>query len=90
MKKKKTPLVKRPFIRILIIWGIQTVALITMGLLMDSVTIDEPRTALVVTAVIGLLNALLWPILSYVLVPFAVLTLGIGALLMNGLIVWLA
>ena len=42
------------------------------------------------TAVIGLLNAVLWPILSYFLVPFAVLTLGIGALLLNGLVVWLA
>ncbi len=90
MKKTKTPLAKRPFIRILIIWIIQTVALLIMAWLMDSVTIDRAVTALAVTAVIGLLNALLWPLLSYFLVPFAVLTLGIGALLMNGFIVWLA
>ncbi len=90
MKKPKTPLVKRPFIRILIIWVIQTVALLVMAWVMDSVSIDSVGSALLVTAVIGLLNALLWPLLSYFLVPFAVLTLGIGALLMNGLIVWLA
>ena len=41
-------------------------------------------------AVIGLLNALLWPLLSFVLVPFAVFTLGFAALLMNGLVVWFA
>lgn len=90
MKSKKTPLAKRPLIRILVIWFIQTAALIIMAALMSSVKIENLRTALVVTAVIGLLNALLWPILSYFLVPFAVLTLGIGALLLNGLIVWWA
>ena len=86
----KTPLVKRPIVRVLIIWLIQTVALIVMALLMESVQIANLRTALAVTAVIGLLNALLWPILSYVIVPFAVVTLGIAALILNGFIVWLA
>ena len=57
---------------------------------MDSVVVPDIRTALAVTAVIGLLNALLWPILSYIIVPFAVLTLGIAALILNGFIVWLA
>lgn len=43
-----------------------------------------------VVLVIALLNALLRPILSNILIPFAVLTLGFGALLLNGLIIWLA
>ena len=90
MEKRKTPIAKRPLVRILIIWLIQTVALLIMTWLMDSVSIDRFVTAIVVTAVIGLLNALLWPILSYVIVPFAVLTLGLAALALNGLIVWLA
>jgi putative membrane protein len=90
MEKRKTPIAKRPLVRILIIWLIQTVALLIMAWLMDSVTLEYVRTALAVTAVIGLLNALLWPILSYIIVPFAVLTLGIAALILNGLMVWLA
>jgi uncharacterized membrane protein YvlD (DUF360 family) len=90
MEKRRTPLAKRPVVRILIIWAIQTVALIIMALLMDSVYIEDFRAAVVGAAVIGLLNALLWPILSYIIVPFAVLTLGLAALLMNGLIVWIA
>jgi len=90
MKSPKTPFMKRPVVRILIIWFIQTVALLTMAFFMDSVQIDSIATAFAVTAVIGLLNALLWPILSYIIVPFAVLTLGIGALILNGFIVWLA
>ena len=88
--QKTTHLMKRPVIRILIVWIIQTIALIIMALLMKSVYVESIGVALAVTAVIGILNALLWPLLTYILVPFAVLTLGLAALLLNGLMVWLA
>lgn len=88
--RQRVPLMKRPLIRILVIWVIQTLALLILARIMDSVQIASAGTALGVTALIGLLNALLWPLLSFVLVPFAVLTLGIGALLMNGLVVYMA
>jgi len=90
MKERKTPFFKRPVVRILLIWVIQTIALLFMAWVMDSVTVDTVGTAVVAAAVIGLLNAFLWPLLSRILLPFAVLTLGLVALLMNGLIVWLA
>ena len=61
-------------VRILVIWVIQTAALITMAFLLKRVTIDSFGTALWAVAVIGLLNALLWPLLSFILVPFAVVT----------------
>ncbi len=77
-------------LRILVIWTISTVALIIMAFLLPGVYLDSITTAIIGAAVIGLLNALLWPLLSFILVPFAVFTLGIGALLMNGAIVWLA
>jgi putative membrane protein len=90
MKKPKTPFLKRPIVRILIIWIIQTAALVIMSILMESVYVESLGVALIVAAVIGLLNALLWPLLTYILVPFAVLTLGIASLLLNGLMVWIA
>ena len=77
-------------IRVLVIWAIQSLALIIMAWLLDSVQIDALGTAIVAAAVIGLLNALLWPLLSYIVLPFAVLTLGLASLVMNGVIVWLA
>ena len=58
MKKKKTPWSKRPVLRILVIWIIQTVALLIMAYLMDSVQVESIWVALAVTAVAGLLNAL--------------------------------
>ncbi|MCO6450315.1 MAG: phage holin family protein [Caldilineales bacterium] len=90
MKPRTDPLLKRPVIRILVIWVIQTVALLIMAALMSSVTVTSIEAALLAAAVIGILNALLWPLLSYVLLPFAVLTLGLAALLLNGFIVYLA
>jgi putative membrane protein len=86
---KGRPLV-RFTIRVLVIWAIQSLALIIMAWLLDSVQIDTVGTAIVAAAVIGLLNALLWPLLSYIVLPFAVLTLGLASLVMNGVIVWLA
>ena len=47
-------------------------------------------SAVLAVAVIGLLNALLWPILSYLILPFAVLTLGLASLVLNGALVLLA
>ena len=76
--------------RVLVIWGISAVALIIMSFLLNGVQIESLRVAIVGAAFIGLLNALLWPLLSFILVPFAVITLGFAALLMNGLVVWFA
>ncbi len=86
----KKPRHRSTVIRILVIWAIQSIALMIMAFVLNGVTIDGLGTAIAAAAIIGLLNALLWPLLSFILVPFAVLTLGIGALLLNGLFVLLA
>ena len=39
---------------------------------------------------LGLLNALVWPLLIRVALPLTVITLGFGVLLLNGVFVWLA
>lgn len=90
MKKTKTPFWKRPWVRFLLIFTVQVLAFLIMAFFMDSVYLESAITAVAAVLVIGALNALLWPILSYILVPFAVLTLGLVSLLLNGLMVWLA
>ena len=40
-------------------------------------------------ALIGLINALVWPLLIRVALPFTVLTLGLGVLVLNGAVVLL-
>ena len=54
MRHGHQPLIRRPVIRILIIWGIQTVALIIMSLILSGLAIDTVGTAVIAAAVIGL------------------------------------
>lgn len=90
MKTRAKPKERRPLLRILLIWVIESIALILMSFILDGLTIDSVRTAVLATAVIGLLNALLWPLLSYIILPFALLTLGLASLFLNGFIIYLA
>lgn len=90
MKTRPRPKSKGPVWRILLIWAIESLALVLLAVLMDGLTIASVSAAVFAAALIGLLNALLWPMLSYIILPFAVLTLGIGALILNGVIIWLA
>ncbi len=90
MKSKSKSWAKHPLIRIVIIWVIQALALILMTAILSNLYVDSMATAFIAAAVIGLLNALLWPLLSYLILPFAVLTLGLASLVMNGVIIYLA
>jgi putative membrane protein len=80
----------RGVIRTLVIWAVEVVALFIMAWLMPSVTLVDLRVAVVFIAAVGILNALLWPLLSRVTLRFIVYTLGLFSLLLNGLIFWLA
>ena len=76
--------------RTIVLWigsslGFLLIADISVGL-----TINTWETAFVAAGVVGILNALLWPFLSRILLPFMVYTVGIGALLINGALIWLA
>lgn len=90
MKTKPRPKSRKPVWRILVIWAIESLALFLMSLILDGFQLNGFGAAVIAAALIGLLNALLWPILSYIILPFAVLTLGIAALILNGVIIYLA
>ena len=51
-------------------------------------SIDSFGAALVLALLLGIINTLFWPLLTRVLLPFLVLTFGIGSLILNGLILW--
>ena len=65
--------------RILVVWLINTVALLALPYLMTSIRIS----------VLGLVKALIRPILVLLTLPVTVLTLGIFILVINGLLFWL-
>jgi putative membrane protein len=69
-------------------WVVQAVALTLLTLILPGLEIQSFLAAAAAVGIIALLNAVLWPILSYVLLPLAVLTLGLLALVLNGALIW--
>ena len=90
MKTRQRSLAEHPIIRILIIGLFEVIGLVLMALLLDGLSIARLGIAIAAVAFIGLLNALLWPILSRILLPFAVFTGGLFFLVLNGVMIWLA
>ena len=68
---------------------VTAVALWLLAGILPGFTIDRPRDALLAGFVIGLLNAVVWPALAFVVVPISVLTLGLGAIVLDALAVFL-
>jgi uncharacterized membrane protein YvlD (DUF360 family) len=87
MRERRSP--TRLVLRVLVVWLITTGALLLLNVLLPGLVIDGPVAALVGAALIGLLNALLWPLLIRLALPFTVVTLGFGALVLNGAIILL-
>jgi putative membrane protein len=77
-------------IRVLVIWVIEVLGLLFMAWLLRGVQVEGLLAAVGAVAAIGVLNALLWPLLSYLILPFAVLTLGFLSLILNAGLVLLA
>lgn len=72
------------------VWLIDTAALFVLPYLMSSITVRSFGVALLAALVLGLVNALLRPVLALLTLPVTVLTLGLFILVVNGLMFWLA
>jgi putative membrane protein len=75
-------------LRLLVVWLINTAALIAVAYLMPSVSISSFGAALVAALVLGFLNAIIRPILVLLTLPVTVLTLGLFIFVINGLLFW--
>ncbi|HEX5990442.1 MAG TPA: phage holin family protein [Solirubrobacterales bacterium] len=64
--------------------------LLLLSEILRGFVLDGAGAALAAAALIGLLNSLVWPALVRFALPLTVLTLGLGALLLNGLLVTVA
>jgi putative membrane protein len=75
---------------ILIRWLITTVAILIVPYLLSGVRVDSFGTALWAAAILGILNAMIRPILFILTLPLTVLTLGLFILVINALMFQLA
>lgn len=62
------------------------VALVVLATVLPGLEVDRWRDALLAGAALGAVNAFVWPALAFVLVPLSVLTLGVGAIVVNAVL----
>src|SRR5256885_15467639 len=58
-----------------------------LSALLAGFDVEDFGVALVAAALIGLINALVWPLVIRLALPFTVLTLGLGVLVLNGAVI---
>ena len=71
----------------LLVLLLDALTLLLLSELLSGFVLDGAASALGAAALIGLLNAMVWPVLARFALPLTVLTLGGAALLLNGLLV---
>jgi len=75
-------------IKLLLVWLINAVALIAVAYLMPGVQVASFTTALVAALVLGLINAVVRPVLVLLTLPVTLITLGLFIFVLNGLLFW--
>src|SRR5664279_4218317 len=79
---------KNNLVRALVVWVLTSLSVFFTGVLTGFYA-RGLVVALIATAGLGLINALLWPLLSRLALARSVITFALSALLMNGVIIWL-
>ncbi|EGJ49861.1 phage holin family protein [Desulfocurvibacter africanus] len=75
---------------IILSWLLLSLAIAITAWILPGVRVRGAGALLAASAVLGIINALIWPILFWITIPITVLTLGIFALILNALLVMLA
>jgi putative membrane protein len=75
--------------RTVILWLGGVLGFMLIDYLDVGLKVNSWETAFVVVALLGILNALFWPLLSRIFLPFMVFTVGLGSLLLNGFLIWI-
>src|SRR5689334_15333355 len=75
---------RRVLLRVIVVWIVTAAALGLCAAIFSGVSIEDVAAAFASAALIALVNAALWPLAIRLLLPITVLTLGLGALVLNG------
>jgi putative membrane protein len=74
--------------RILLVWILNAVALWLVTLVVPGVQVQDPLHAFIAAVVLGLVNALVKPVLIILTLPITIVTLGLFLLVINALLFW--
>ena len=78
------------WVALLIRWGINTLALIVVDWMFESVSIGRWGPLLLAAAILTIGNTILKPILAILTLPLILLTFGLAYFAINVLMLWLA
>ncbi len=76
--------------KIILQWLINALAILLVAYLIPGIHVANFYTALIAVLVIGLINAIIRPILFILSLPITILTLGLFTLVINAILFWLA
>jgi len=82
--RRQRPPGGHPVVRIVVVWLFTGAVFVLLGWLLPGLTVTGAGAALAAAALLGLINALVWPVFAYLALPLAVLTLGLAAIVLNG------
>ena len=75
--------------KLILIWILNALALIAVANFVPGIHVDGFAAALVAAFLLGLVNALIRPLLLLLTLPVTLLTLGLFIFVINGLLFWL-
>jgi uncharacterized membrane protein YvlD (DUF360 family) len=81
---------RRLVLRGLLVLALDALALLLLAWILPGFDVNGLRGAIVTAAIVGALNALVWPTLSRLALPLSVVTLGLAGIALNGALVALA
>ena len=76
--------------RLILLWILNAVALLAVAYLLPSIHVASLGAALFAALLLGLINAVLRPLLLLLTLPVTLVTLGLFIFVINGLMFWLA
>ena len=76
-------------LRLLVLWLINSLALLTVAYVLPGIAVADFTTAMIAAVVLGLVNAFIRPVLILLTLPATLLTLGLFIFVINGLLFWL-
>ncbi|MBB6082104.1 putative membrane protein [Castellaniella defragrans] len=75
---------------LLLVWILNAVALLVVAYILPGITVASFGSALIAALVLGLLNAVVKPLLILLTLPLTIVTLGLFLLVLNALVFWFA
>jgi putative membrane protein len=72
--------------RLLLVWLINAAALLAVAWLIPSIHVDSVAASLLAALLLGLVNAILRPLLILLTLPVTIVTLGLFVLVINGVL----